>query len=442
MEFWIKATILLCSYGFFKEMKPSEPFLTPYLKAKNLTEADLEKIYPVWTYSYLLTLFVVFLVTDLLRYKPVIIIEGLAYLATRILLIWTGTVLAMQFMQFAYGVATGAEVAYYSYIYAVVDRDHFKIATSYTRAAVLLGRMMSGVVGQLLITFKLTDYLVLNYISLASVSISCILTLLLPKASGNVFSTRTESDDLIEEQYNGCISSWKRTMIAMFRDFKLCYSDKELLRWSLWWAFATGGEFQVENYVQNLWEIIYTSHDHNHKIYNGGVTAISHLTGSLVAVALAHVKINWSMFGELCLGVVSVADAFFLFLSAETGNIWLAYLMYVLFRTAYTFLITIASLQVAKHVEMTRFALVFGINMFAALLVSTLLTAVVVDGGLHIPVKTQFVIYGSYFVIIGAVFLARAVYYITSQVGWRQCWRRRYVEMETQPLEDVSHIDS
>ena len=341
MEFWIKATLLLCSYGFFKEMKPSEPFLTPYLKAqKNMTEEDLEKIYPVWTYSYLLTLLVVFLVTDLLRYKPVIIIEGLAYLATRILLIWAGGVLAMQFMQFVYGVATGAEVAYYSYIYAVVDRDHYKIVTSYTRAAVLLGRLISGVVGQLLITFKVTDYLVLNYISLGSVSISCVLTLLLPKASGNVFITRTESDYLIEEQRNGCISSWKRTMITMFRDFKLCYSDKELLRWSLWWAFATGGEFQVENYVQNLWEIIYPSH--NHKIYNGGVTAISHLTGSLVAIALAHVKINWSIFGELCLGVVSVADAFFLFQSAHTSNIWLAYLMYVLFRTAYTFLITIA----------------------------------------------------------------------------------------------------
>ena len=33
-------------------------------------------MYPIWTYSYLVLLFVVFLFTDLLRYKPVIIIEG------------------------------------------------------------------------------------------------------------------------------------------------------------------------------------------------------------------------------------------------------------------------------------------------------------------------------------------------------------------------------
>ena len=343
MEFWVKATLLLCLYGFFKEMKPSEPFLTPYLKGPpiNLTEEQLDnQIYPVWTYSYLVTLFVVFLVTDLLRYKPVIITEGLAYLTTRILLIWASGVLAMQFMQFAYGLATGAEVAYYSYIYAVVDRDHYQLVTSYTRAAVLLGRMMSGVVGQLLISFKVTDYLTLNYISLASVSIACLITLFLPKASGNVFGTSTGSEPAFEDQQMSRFASWKRTMSVMFHDLKLCYSDKELLRWSLWWAFATCGEFQVENYVQNLWDVIYSSH--NHKIYNGGVTAVSHLTGSLVAVLLAYVKTNWSVFGELCLGVVSVADAFFLLLSALTSSIWMAYLMYILFRTAYTFLITIA----------------------------------------------------------------------------------------------------
>lgn len=270
-----------------------------------------------------------------------IIAESLAYLTTRILLIWASGVLAMQFMQFAYGVATGAEVAYYSYIYAVVDKDHFQIVTSCTRAAVLLGRMLSGVIGQLLISFNVTDYLTLNYISLGSIAISCVLALLLPKASGNVFGTgAAESEPILEQQQNSFFSSWKRTISDMFRDLKLCYSDKELFRWSLWWAFATCGEFQVENFVQNLWDIIYPSH--KHKIYNGGVTAISHLAGSIVAIVLAYVKINWSLFGELCLGVISVADAFFLFVSAQTSSIWMAYLMYILFRTAYTFLVTIA----------------------------------------------------------------------------------------------------
>ena len=57
---------------------------------------------------------------------------------------------------------------------------------------------------------------------------------------------------------------------------------------------------------------------------------------------------------------------------------------------------TLLSLQIAKHVEMTRFALVFGINMFAALLLQTILTSIVVDEkGLNLPVITQV---GSHFV--------------------------------------------
>lgn len=51
------------------------------------------------------------------------------------------------------------------------------------------------------------------------------------------------------------------------------------------------------------------------------------------------------------------------------------------------------SLQIAKHVEMTRFALVFGINMFAALLLQTILTSIVVDErGLNLPVQIQVII--------------------------------------------------
>jgi len=44
---WTFPTLILCLYGFFCTMKPSEPFLTPYLTGpdKNLT------IDEVWFYS-------------------------------------------------------------------------------------------------------------------------------------------------------------------------------------------------------------------------------------------------------------------------------------------------------------------------------------------------------------------------------------------------------
>lgn len=42
-ECWFLPTALLCAYGFFASLRPSEPFLTPYLLGpdKNLTEKEV-----------------------------------------------------------------------------------------------------------------------------------------------------------------------------------------------------------------------------------------------------------------------------------------------------------------------------------------------------------------------------------------------------------------
>lgn len=57
------------------------------------------------------------------------------------------------------------EVAYYTYIYAKVEREHFQKVTSHTRAAVLAGRAFSSITGQLLIVFNVLDYRQLHYIT-------------------------------------------------------------------------------------------------------------------------------------------------------------------------------------------------------------------------------------------------------------------------------------
>ena len=75
------------------------------------------QIFPVWTYSYLSVLVPVFLLTDWLRYKPVLVFQCVALLITTALLRWAHSVPAMQIMQFFYGVVTASGVAYYSYIY-------------------------------------------------------------------------------------------------------------------------------------------------------------------------------------------------------------------------------------------------------------------------------------------------------------------------------------
>ena len=55
-----------------------------------------QDLFPVGTYTYLVALVIVFLVTDLLRYKPVIVLDGVFAVATWTLLTWGHTLIAMQ----------------------------------------------------------------------------------------------------------------------------------------------------------------------------------------------------------------------------------------------------------------------------------------------------------------------------------------------------------
>ena len=91
--FWVYAFVLQLTYGFFKELKPAEAYITAFLTnatdGKNISvDVVNNKIKPYWTYSYLVTSFVIFLLTDLLRYNSCNHrVECSADLSTRILAI-------------------------------------------------------------------------------------------------------------------------------------------------------------------------------------------------------------------------------------------------------------------------------------------------------------------------------------------------------------------
>lgn len=70
MEQWLKISLVLCSFGFFRALKPSEPFVTEFITGewRNVTAEQVNReVYPISTYSYLAQLIVVFLVTDIVR---------------------------------------------------------------------------------------------------------------------------------------------------------------------------------------------------------------------------------------------------------------------------------------------------------------------------------------------------------------------------------------
>ncbi|XP_063297005.1 thiamine transporter 2-like [Pelobates fuscus] len=435
---WLYPTLILCIYGFFTFLRPSEPFLTPYLTGPehNLTiEQVTNAVFPVWTYSYLAILIPVFLLTDYLRYKPVIILQGLSYITTWILLLFARGVPAMQGMEFSYGMVTATEIAYYSYIYSVVDSEHYQRVTGYCRSITLIGYTIAAVLGQLVVSLAKISYFYLNVISLVAVSVAFLSSLFLPMPSKSMFfhtkavvdptqasSSETklpnqqeiQSDVTAKTEIDNKESpNFFRVVWLLCKDIKVCYSSKELIYWSLWWALATAGYNQVINYVQVLWEHVAPAQDA--EVYNGGVEAVSTFLGALVSLLVGYVKVNWKVTGELALAIFSAMDAGSLFLMNYTTNIWVCYTGYLIFKSSYVLLITIATFQIAINLSMERYALMFGINTFVALALQTIITVIVVDQrGLALGIETQFLVYGSYFTVIAVIFFVRSLYVLIS----------------------------
>lgn len=49
METWKKTSLLLCVFGFLKEFRPSEPYITPYLEGPPMNFTDEQVPRPYYT---------------------------------------------------------------------------------------------------------------------------------------------------------------------------------------------------------------------------------------------------------------------------------------------------------------------------------------------------------------------------------------------------------
>ncbi|XP_077030431.1 thiamine transporter 1 isoform X2 [Agelaius phoeniceus] len=459
---WALPTALLCAYGFFCSVRPSEPFLTRYLLGphKNLSETQVfNEIYPVWTYSYLALLLPVFLATDYLRYKPVVLLQGLSLIVTWFMLLYAQRLWAFQLLEFFYGMGTATDIAYYSYIYSVVDINLYQQVTSYCRSATLVGYTVGSVSGQVLVSVAGWSLFSLNVVSLTSISIAFATAWFLPMPQKSLFfhhlsSQRLSCEMKVMDCKNGAAvqdhpdvqraPGWEdetkvplngqvfinkdltflspsfsqsmqkqkvdiaKVLKDLWQDFLQCYSSRTMLCWSVWWALSTCGYFQVINYTQGLWEMVLPSHSTD--IYNGAVEAASTLLGAVAVVVVGHIKTSWAMWGEVALALFSLLIAAAVYVMDTVHNIWVCYASYVIFRIIYMMLITIATFQIATNLSVERYALVFGVNTFIALALQTLLTVIVVDAsGLGLDIFTQFMIYASYFAAISLVFLVSGI---------------------------------
>ncbi|XP_076752468.1 thiamine transporter 2 [Xylocopa sonorina] len=440
---WLFISCILCVFGCLKEFRPSESFVTDYLSGpwKNFTDTQInQEIFPVSTYSYFATLVVVFLITDFIRYKPIIVLCGLSGIITFVLIIIGQDVFTMQILEFFYGLFLSTEVAYYTYIYAKVDKKHYQEVTSHTKAASLFGRCMSGIVAQLTVSFNILSYHDLNYITLTALILATIWAICLPSVGQSIYFHRKDenctnhvsltSNGIVELQQNdlNCITQrpgqqnehsssntnisvirkLKDAYILLWKDVIQAYTNNHVLRWSIWWSYSTCGYLQVISYIQLLWQTAVSPED---KIYNGAVDFICTITGAITVFCIGKISFHWSLIrGNIIIAFVAVVEGLLLIAASYSHNIWLLYFAYIVFGIIYQAMLTVASFEVAKCISEDSYGLIFGINTFFALLLQSLLTLIVVNGNLNLELRSQYFVYGSCFIAI-------AIYYILLSIA-------------------------
>ncbi|XP_011497226.1 PREDICTED: thiamine transporter 1-like [Ceratosolen solmsi marchali] len=434
---WSMISLILCIFGFLKEFRPSESFITNYLCGswKNFTQDQInQEIYPIGTYSNFATLILVFLLTDLIRYKFVIILCGFSGTIAYVILRFATTIAHVQIVEFLYGLLLSTEVAYYTYIYAKVNKQHYQQVTSHTKVAYLLGRFTAGIVAQVTTSLEILDYEQLNYITITSLSIATVWACLLPSVNQSMYfhrvndlSTKTVTSLQSKERSNSLSTSLCKTSseetgsflikvklayYLLWEDFVKAYTNTHVIKWSLWWAFATCGYLQVIMYIQLLWEnALELQSSKYHGIYNGYVEAIYTLISALVVFVVGNLHLNWSLVGEAILSIFSIIEGIILLISYISYNIWILYTVYISFGVIYHSIITIASFEVVQHLSEDSYGLIFGINTFFALSLQSVLTFIIINkSSLILDIRFQYLVYAVYFIILGIIFMIMSVF--------------------------------
>ncbi|XP_050422759.1 thiamine transporter 2-like [Adelges cooleyi] len=408
MEKWLFQSIWIAMFGFFKEFRPEDPYITQYLTNPPMnftTEEIVQEIYPVATYTCVMLTVIVFLITDYLRYKPIVILNAVSSVMAQLLLIFTRTITSMKVMEVFYGTMTACEVAYYTYIYSKVEKKHYKIVSSHMKMACLIGRLVSALIAQVLIDYSILTVPQLNYMTLGGGLCSLLWAFGLPSVKSSLYFHQNPERTYIGETSRVNVFDTRTVCQRLWFDFYTAYSNPYVLQWCIWWSLGTCFYSQFMCYIQTLWQQIYDDGTDLQITDNGYVEAVYTIISTLGVYLVGIIAVP----GWWLIGVLTFSQAILLFKMAQDHLLSHAYVGYIIFGTFYHVMSTVANCEVAKNIPEDSYALVFGVNMFVSLILQTFMTIIINSPiGLELTIRTQFYVYSGCCLIIGVLYLIKA----------------------------------
>ncbi|XP_050425168.1 thiamine transporter 1-like [Adelges cooleyi] len=448
MENWKKISLFVGVFAFVREFRPIEPFYAAYMTSPyiNCTVEQVPKeLYAVGSYSMFVLIIIIFLVTDYVKYKPVLIVDGIGGILHYIAITNRPSKLRIQFGQAFYGFFFSAEVALFGYLYAMIEEKQFyQKITGHARAATLCGKFFSSCVAQILaMAFGSPPFNALVYMSIFGMSFTAVWALILPPVkqslyfhkkkkvndssvthstvtiynpskytdsqlsivpNANVDKNNVKVENVTEEEEIGVIKT-------LYNDFKQSYSDPYVRKLCFWWAIAMGGYLQVYAYINVLYTyILEENNDTEFQLFNGAAESLNTLLGAISAYTISRVDWNWYSvgdiffaFGSLCAGVVLLCCVY-------NRNLWFIYAFYIIYGMMYQTMLTIAESEVAKRLNEKCYGLIFGFNTFLAVCINTIIIYGVIQGHfIKITIAQQFLIYGVLYIFLALVFFGSGI---------------------------------
>lgn len=206
--------------------------------------------------------------SSLSRYKPVIIVMSFSIVLNWGTLVWTRSSVNAQLSQVAFAMFATSEVAYFAYIYAKLPKKHYLEATSHARAAMMLGKFLSSMLGQILFMNQTLDLYGLGLISVIAGMGSTISAVCLPSVEQSIYFNRTKSPDNNKSNQNSgaCTNQSTQNIVEaenyqnafglMWKQFICAYSNRKVVLWSIWYSAGFCGYLTIMDFVQLLWNAI------------------------------------------------------------------------------------------------------------------------------------------------------------------------------------------
>jgi len=182
-------------------------------------------------------------------------------------------------------------------------------------------------------------------------------------------------------------------------DLKGIYSDFNSIKWSIWWALCFCGVLSFEGYASSIWYAIDPT-----ITFNGFCDSLTRLLGTLGSIFPNYVRndilANW---GEPMTFISTILSLVMSVVMFSTTNVYVSYVMTGLFSLVMYFILALAAAQLALGVKNGKYALIFGINTFAGLVLQTVVQIICSSLGYDIYQRFQF--YAGFFLFVAILLL-------------------------------------